>query len=169
MGFLPDVIVPAELPASVEAFKKQQFRWAKGSIQVTRKIAKHLLSQPDIPAYKRIGGLLQLTAYMVYPLMILMLLLTLPVGLLAPRFFTIFPISILATFGPPMLYALAGAQGTPSLMGRIKIATCHYGHRIWDFTQLCDCDHRGADRQRRNVRPDAEIEFDQQSKLNRTD
>ncbi len=121
MGYLPDVVVPAELPASVEAFKKQQFRWAKGSIQVTRKIAKRLLSQPDIPAYKRIGGLLQLTTYMVYPLMILMLFLTLPVGLLAPRFFTIFPISILATFGPPMLYALAGGQGTPSLMERIKI------------------------------------------------
>ncbi len=121
VDFLPDVIVPAELPASVEAFKKQQSRWAKGSIQVARKVAKLLFSQPDIPPYKRIAGLLLLTAYMVYPLMIVMLLLTLPVGLLAPRFFTIFPISILATFGPPMLYALAGARGTPSLMGRIKI------------------------------------------------
>jgi cellulose synthase/poly-beta-1,6-N-acetylglucosamine synthase-like glycosyltransferase len=121
MGFLPDVVVPAELPASVEAFKKQQSRWAKGSIQVTRKVAKHLFSQPDIPPYKRISGLLQLTAYMVYLLMIIIFFLTLPVGLLAPRFFTVLPVSILATFGPPMLYALAGARGTPSLMGRIKI------------------------------------------------
>ena len=111
MGFLPDVIVPAELPASVEAFKKQQSRWAKGSIQVARKVIKRLFSQPDIPPYKRIAGLLQLTAYMVYPLMIVMLFLTLPVGLLAPRFFTIFPISILATFGPPMLYASGWSAG----------------------------------------------------------
>jgi len=121
LEFLPDIIVPAELPASVEAFKKQQFRWAKGSIQVTRKTVKRLFSQPNIPWYKRLTGLLHLTAYIVHPLMIVMLFLTLPVGLLAPSFFTLFPISILATFGPPMLYALAGAQGTPSLAGRLKI------------------------------------------------
>ena len=121
MDFLPDVIVPAELPVSVEAFKKQQFRWAKGSIQVTRKNIKRLFSQPGIPWYKRLGGLLHLTAYLVHPLMIGLFLLTLPVGLLAPRFFAFFPISILATFGPPMLYALAGARGTPSLIGRLKI------------------------------------------------
>jgi len=121
VGLLPDVVVPAELPASVEAFKKQQSRWAKGSIQVTRKIGKQILSQADIPPYKRISGLLQLTAYSVYLFMIIMFFLTLPVGLLAPRFFTVFPISILATFGPPMLYALAGARGTPSLAGRLKI------------------------------------------------
>ncbi|HEY9151496.1 MAG TPA: glycosyltransferase [Anaerolineales bacterium] len=121
MDFLPDVIVPAELPISVEALKKQQFRWAKGSIQVARKNLKRVLSMPDISAYKRFSGVLQLTAYLVHPLMIVMLFLTLPVGLLAPHFFTYFPISILATFGPPMMYALAGAQGTPSLAGRLKI------------------------------------------------
>jgi cellulose synthase/poly-beta-1,6-N-acetylglucosamine synthase-like glycosyltransferase len=121
MGFLPDVVVPAELPASVEAFKKQQFRWAKGSIQVARKTIQRLFSEPNISAYKRISGFLQLTTYVVHPLMIVMLFLTLPVGLLAPRFFTVFPVSFLATFGPPMLYALAGARGTPSLAGRLKI------------------------------------------------
>jgi cellulose synthase/poly-beta-1,6-N-acetylglucosamine synthase-like glycosyltransferase len=121
MDYLPNVIVPAELPASMEALKKQQFRWAKGSTQVTRKTIKHLFSQPNIPWYKRISGLLQLAAYTVHPLMILTLFLTLPVGLFAPRFFTYLPISFLATFGPPMLYALAGAQDTPSLAGRLKI------------------------------------------------
>ncbi|MGA7192641.1 MAG: glycosyltransferase [Anaerolineales bacterium] len=120
-GFLPDVVVPAELPASVEALKKQQFRWAKGSIQVTRKTVKRLFTQPNIPWYKRLSGLLHLTAYMVHPLMIAILFLTLPVGLLAPLFFTYFPISFVATFGPPMLYALAGARETPSLTGRLKI------------------------------------------------
>jgi cellulose synthase/poly-beta-1,6-N-acetylglucosamine synthase-like glycosyltransferase len=121
MTYLPNVIVPAELPASMEALKKQQFRWAKGSIQVTRKTIKHLFSQPNIPWYKRVSGLLQLTAYTVHPLMIIALFLTLPVGLLAPRFFTYFPISFIATFGPPMLYTLAGAKDTPSLAGRLKI------------------------------------------------
>jgi cellulose synthase/poly-beta-1,6-N-acetylglucosamine synthase-like glycosyltransferase len=121
IGFMPDVVVPAELPVSVEAFKKQQFRWAKGSIQVTRKTIKRLFTQKDIPWYKRLSSLLHLSAYLVQPLMIIMLFLTLPVGLLAPRFFTYFSISFFATFGPPMLYVLAGAPDTPSLVKRLKI------------------------------------------------
>ncbi len=34
-----DVVVPAELPADVLAFKSQQHRWAKGSIECARKLA----------------------------------------------------------------------------------------------------------------------------------
>ena len=41
--YLPDVVVPAELPPQVEAYKKQQFRWAKGSFQVVRKILPSVL------------------------------------------------------------------------------------------------------------------------------
>ena len=32
--FLPDIVVDAELPAQMNAAKRQQFRWAKGSIHV---------------------------------------------------------------------------------------------------------------------------------------
>ena len=120
MGYLPDVIVPGELPALVESLKKQQFRWAKGSIQVVRKTVPRLLKQPGIAWYKRLAGFLHVTGYMVHPL-IMVLILTFPVGLLAPRFFTLFPISIIATFGPPMLYTLAGARQTPSTLERLKI------------------------------------------------
>ena len=38
MKFVFDVIVPAELPNDINAFKAQQFRWAKGSIQTAIKI-----------------------------------------------------------------------------------------------------------------------------------
>ena len=31
--FLPEVVTPAELPPDMNAFKTQQHRWAKGSIQ----------------------------------------------------------------------------------------------------------------------------------------
>ncbi len=37
--YADDVVVPAELPASVVAFKSQQHRWAKGSIECARKLA----------------------------------------------------------------------------------------------------------------------------------
>ena len=36
--FLPDVVAPAELPVDANAFKRQQFRWAKGSVQTARKL-----------------------------------------------------------------------------------------------------------------------------------
>lgn len=36
--FLPDVICLSELPVDIEAFKRQQFRWAKGATQVARKL-----------------------------------------------------------------------------------------------------------------------------------
>lgn len=36
--FLPDVIAPAELPVVMNAFKSQQHRWAKGSVQTAKKL-----------------------------------------------------------------------------------------------------------------------------------
>ena len=36
--FLPDLVAPAEVPVEMNAFKSQQHRWAKGSIQTCRKL-----------------------------------------------------------------------------------------------------------------------------------
>src|SRR5262245_33585650 len=36
--FLPDLVTPAEVPVEMNAFKSQQHRWAKGSIQTCRKV-----------------------------------------------------------------------------------------------------------------------------------
>ncbi len=44
--FLSEVTAPAELPVEVNAFKRQQFRWAKGSIQTARKLLWRLLRAP---------------------------------------------------------------------------------------------------------------------------
>jgi len=106
--YLPDVVVPAELPPQVEAYKKQQFRWAKGSFQVVRKILPSVL-KAKLPLRVRFMALLHLTGYFVHPLMLSLLLLTLPVGLLIPGTFKIFPISLLAGLGPPLLYLTATA------------------------------------------------------------
>jgi cellulose synthase/poly-beta-1,6-N-acetylglucosamine synthase-like glycosyltransferase len=40
--FLPEVITPAELPLDMNAFKAQQYRWAKGSAQTCRKLLPRL-------------------------------------------------------------------------------------------------------------------------------
>jgi cellulose synthase/poly-beta-1,6-N-acetylglucosamine synthase-like glycosyltransferase len=117
--YLPDVVVPAELPPQVEAYKKQQFRWAKGSFQVVRKILPSVL-QADLPLKVRCMALLHLTGYFVHPLMLSLLLLTLPVGLLVPGAFRVFPISIFAGLGPPLLYLTATATQHKSILKRMR-------------------------------------------------
>jgi len=117
--YLPDVVVPAELPPQVEAYKKQQFRWAKGSFQVVRKVLPSVL-RAKMPWTVRFMAILHLTGYFVHPLMLSLLLLTLPVGLLVPGAFKIFPISLIAGFGPPLLYLTATATQHRSILKRLK-------------------------------------------------
>jgi cellulose synthase/poly-beta-1,6-N-acetylglucosamine synthase-like glycosyltransferase len=117
--YLPDVVVPAELPPQVEAYKRQQFRWAKGSFQVVRKILPSVL-RAKLPLTVRFMALLHLTGYFVHPLMLSLLLLTLPVGLLVPGAFKMFPISLIAGFGPPLLYLTATATQHHSILKRLK-------------------------------------------------
>jgi len=121
IDYLPDVVVPAELPAQVEAFKTQQFRWAKGSFQVVRKILPRIFEHSSLPLHIRLLALLHLTGYGVHPLMLGLLILTLPVGLLIPGVFQIFPLTLLASLGPPLLYLTARASHTPPLPERIKL------------------------------------------------
>lgn len=120
IDYLPDVVVPAELPAQVEAFKKQQFRWAKGSFQVVRKILPQVF-ESALPWRIRLMAVLHLTGYFVHPLMLASLLLTLPVGLLFPDAFQLFPISVIAGMGPPLLYLLATAPHSPPLSERVRL------------------------------------------------
>ena len=38
--YLADAVTPAEIPVEVNAWKSQQFRWAKGSVQTAKKICE---------------------------------------------------------------------------------------------------------------------------------
>jgi cellulose synthase/poly-beta-1,6-N-acetylglucosamine synthase-like glycosyltransferase len=121
IDYLPDVVVPAELPPHVEAYKNQQFRWAKGSFQVVRKILPKLLERSGLPWHIRLLALLHITGYGVHPLMLAILLLTLPVGLFIPQAFKLFPLSMIAGLGPPLVYLSAKAAHGPSLWERIRL------------------------------------------------
>jgi cellulose synthase/poly-beta-1,6-N-acetylglucosamine synthase-like glycosyltransferase len=52
--------VPAELPARMPAFRGQQFRWAKGSIEVARKLGPALVRAPW-PWWHRVEALFHVT------------------------------------------------------------------------------------------------------------
>jgi cellulose synthase/poly-beta-1,6-N-acetylglucosamine synthase-like glycosyltransferase len=120
IDYLPDVVVPAELPAQIEAFKKQQFRWAKGSFQTLRKLVPPLL-QSEAPWYKKVLGLIHLTGYMVHPLMLGTLVLMLPVGLFSPLVFKWMSIMMLAAFAPPLMYLLSETEHLPKLIDRLRL------------------------------------------------
>src|SRR6188472_494191 len=68
-GFLlEDVVVEAELPVQMNAAKRQQFRWAKGSMQVALKLLIDVILQKKISIDTKIQAFIQLTRPIVHPL-----------------------------------------------------------------------------------------------------
>jgi cellulose synthase/poly-beta-1,6-N-acetylglucosamine synthase-like glycosyltransferase len=107
--FAPQVVCPAELPVTINAFKSQQHRWAKGSIQTAKKNLGKLFKS-DLSWLIKIQAFLHLTHYMVHPMMLLVVLTSIPM-LYTQWFFDnpaylimIFTLLSLATFGPSSLY-----------------------------------------------------------------
>ncbi len=80
--FLPDIVVDAELPVQMNAAKRQQFRWAKGSIQCAIKLLTDITVKRKVAVEAKIQAFIQLTRHIVYPLMLIQFL-TLPILLAA--------------------------------------------------------------------------------------
>lgn len=76
--FLPNIVVNAELPVQMNAAKRQQFRWAKGSIQCAIKLLADIALKRKISVEAKIQAFVQLTRHIVYPLMLIQFL-TLPI------------------------------------------------------------------------------------------
>ncbi|MCK9463186.1 MAG: glycosyltransferase family 2 protein [Proteobacteria bacterium] len=75
--YLPDITAPAEIPVEMASFKSQQHRWAKGSIQVCRKMLPTILKS-DVPFKVKLEAFFHLTNNFAYLLMIFLALLLLP-------------------------------------------------------------------------------------------
>lgn len=72
--YLEDYVAPAELPVDVNALKSQQHRWAKGSIQVARKLLPSILKSRH-PLKVKLEAFFHLAANFNYLLMALVSLL----------------------------------------------------------------------------------------------
>jgi cellulose synthase/poly-beta-1,6-N-acetylglucosamine synthase-like glycosyltransferase len=66
--FLEDVVVNAELPVQMNAAKRQQFRWAKGSIQLALKLLSDVMLRRNIPIETKTQAFIQLTRHTINPL-----------------------------------------------------------------------------------------------------
>ena len=116
--YLPDVASPAEIPPQINAFKRQQFRWAKGSIQCLLKHWRALVRGPR-PVFVRLQGLIHLSNYLIHPLMLILLLLTLPSllgqGMMRLPLFYL----CLGSLGPPLLFMLSQRDIYPDWRRRL--------------------------------------------------
>lgn len=68
--YLKDLFSPAEIPPTVPSFKKQQARWACGSLRTARKILPDLLHNRNLQWKQRLQAFIHLTGYMLHPLML---------------------------------------------------------------------------------------------------
>jgi len=117
--FLRDEVVPAELPADIRAFKLQQHRWAKGTMQTARKLLPQILRAP-LPARVKLESLVHLASNLAWPL-VLALALLMPLAVLArgqgelSRTLVLdLPVFLLSTGGFGLFYALAARDASPA-------------------------------------------------------
>eukprot|EP00164_Ancoracysta_twista_P001963 GFYU01002578.1.p1 GENE.GFYU01002578.1~~GFYU01002578.1.p1 ORF type:complete len:500 (+),score=158.13 GFYU01002578.1:325-1824(+) len=104
-NYQPMIVCPAELPVHINAFKLQQSRWAKGSIQTAKKLLP-VVWRSQFPLYVKIQGTLHLTGYMVHVLMMAVVFLTLPIGFSTNAYLMLVSsVLMFCAIGPPMMYA----------------------------------------------------------------
>lgn len=78
--FLVDVVVPAELSPQLQAFRQQQFRWAKGATQCLKKLWPTIL-RSGLPWWKKLIALVHISGHTINILLMLQVLLGPWVGL----------------------------------------------------------------------------------------
>ena len=125
--YLSDILCPAELPATVSAYKSQQFRWCKGSLQTAVKLIPKIFKSRESWKVK-IEAFTHLLNYSVHPLLYLNILTTLPVIYFQnilfhiPTHFLIILLSVLgfSTMGPIIFYAVSQKHLYPDWKKRLK-------------------------------------------------
>ncbi len=75
--YLPDVVVPAELPVDMNGFKSQQHRWTKGSIQTCKKLLPAVW-RAKLPLVVKLEATIHLTSNFGYLLLVMLCILILP-------------------------------------------------------------------------------------------
>ncbi len=75
--YVPTALAPAELPCEMNSFKTQQFRWAKGSAQTTKKLLWTVL-KADIPFKVKMEVVFHLTNNFAYLFLVILAALQLP-------------------------------------------------------------------------------------------
>jgi len=84
--YLPELTSPAELPPDMEAFKQQQYRWAKGNAQTCRKLLPTILKS-NLSKRIKLEAFFHLTGCTAHLCIVLLTLMLYPVVFLKVHFF----------------------------------------------------------------------------------
>lgn len=117
--FLFDVVTPSELPVDINAYKSQQHRWAKGSIQTAKKMLPQIFKTRE-SLIKKIEAFIHLNQYMVHPMMIVLALLSLPLIFLLRDMTPHFSVTMILLLVPILLGAAA-----PSILYVVSQKVCY--------------------------------------------
>ncbi|MEN8662611.1 MAG: glycosyltransferase [Lentimonas sp.] len=116
--YLPSLLVPAELPTTYSAFKSQQYRWAKGTMQTARKLLPRVWKS-KFPLFEKVQATVHLTHYSLHLQMAVLSLLVLPLilshreGIALYRSTLFFIFLIPAAVGPSLGYLVCQYYGHP--------------------------------------------------------
>jgi cellulose synthase/poly-beta-1,6-N-acetylglucosamine synthase-like glycosyltransferase len=119
--YLRDVEVPAELPVSFNAYRRQQGRWARGSLECALKFIPQVWHAP-LPVRHKLQATLHLTGYCVHLLLAALVFLYPLVLAVSQRY----P-SIIALFGIGFFFNLTAFAPTLFFI----VAERQLGRRVW--------------------------------------
>ena len=110
--YLNDVVTPSELPAEINALKGQQYRWTKGAVETARKILPQLWKS-NLSLRIKVHSTFHLTNNFVYPFILILAILNLPVVLIKARvpesgiYFAIFTFFLISFLGSFIFYSVS--------------------------------------------------------------
>jgi len=110
--YLNDVVTPSELPAEINALKGQQYRWTKGAVETARKILPQLWKS-NLSLRIKVHSTFHLTNNFVYPFILILAVLNLPVVLIKARvpesgiYFAIFTFFLISFLGSFIFYSIS--------------------------------------------------------------
>lgn len=113
--YLRDIEVPAEVPVNFSAYRKQQHRWARGSLECALKLLPHVWNAPVLVS-KKIQATLHLTGYGVHILLFALAFLYPIVLVLSQRYpalISLFGIAFIfnaTAFAPTLFFVIAQQQ-----------------------------------------------------------
>lgn len=110
--FVRDMVVPGEVPVDFNGFRAQQYRWTKGAYETARKLLKPIM-QSKLSWLVKYEAFVHLTNNMVFPLMFLLVLLSLPILIVKIQhpqtlywYFLILSGFTVSVFPYPIIYAI---------------------------------------------------------------
>jgi cellulose synthase/poly-beta-1,6-N-acetylglucosamine synthase-like glycosyltransferase len=94
--YLRDTVTPGELPVTVNGFRRQQYRWARGSIESAKKLLPRVL-RSDLDLRIKVQSILHMTGYGIHLLMFALALM--------------YPLIAVLSQGRPFVLTLYGLAG----------------------------------------------------------